>query len=109
MERSSVGLCHYTTYSYINQFIYDIKIPNGARAARAHGVLIVKKLNKMYSKDLVSNLPRKRTPWNSNRPTPDCAVHRPDGTTNITSLHRTLKKKFLIYFGQTTSCPAWYH
>ena len=51
--------------------------------------------------------PRKQTPWNSHRPTPDSAVHRPDGTTNITSLHRTLKKKnnsqyvlatsFLIY------------
>ena len=37
--------------------------------------------------------PRKQTPWNSLRPTPDGAVHRPDGTTNITSLHRTLKKK----------------
>jgi len=30
---------------------------------------------------------------NSHRPTPDGAVHRPDGTTHITSLHRTLKKK----------------
>ena len=37
--------------------------------------------------------PRKQTPWNSHRPTPDGAVHRPDVTTNITSLHRTLKKK----------------
>ena len=39
------------------------------------------------------NFPRKQTPRNSHRPTPDGAVHRPDGTTNITSLHRTLKKK----------------
>ena len=37
--------------------------------------------------------PRKHTPWNSHRHTPDGAVHRPDGTTNITSLHRTLKRK----------------
>ena len=37
--------------------------------------------------------PRKQTPWNSHLATPDSAVHRPDGTTNITSLHRTLKKK----------------
>ena len=37
--------------------------------------------------------PREKTPWNSHRPTPDGAVHRPDGTTHITSLHRTLKKK----------------
>jgi len=37
--------------------------------------------------------PRKQTPWNSHQPTPDGAVHRHDGTTNITSLHRTLKKK----------------
>ena len=39
--------------------------------------------------------PRKQTPWNSHRPTPDGAVTRPNGTTNITSLHRTLKKKKL--------------
>ena len=37
--------------------------------------------------------PRKQTPWNSHRPTPGGAAHRPDGTTHITSLHRTLKKK----------------
>ena len=37
--------------------------------------------------------PRKHTPWNSHRPTPDGAVHRPDGTPNITNLHRTLMKK----------------
>ena len=37
--------------------------------------------------------PRKQTPWNSHQPTPDDAVHCPDRTTNITSLHRTLKKK----------------
>jgi len=33
------------------------------------------------------------------RPTPTGAVHRPDGTTNITSLHRTLKKKIYIQNG----------
>ena len=37
--------------------------------------------------------PRKQTPWNSHRATPDGVVHRPDGTTHITNLHRTLKKK----------------
>ena len=37
--------------------------------------------------------PRKKTPWNSHRLTSDGAVHRPDETTNITSLHQTLKKK----------------
>ena len=40
---------------------------------------------------------RKQTPWNSHRPTPDGAVHRPEGTTNIKSLHRTLKKKKFKY------------
>ena len=30
-------------------------------------------------------------------PTPGGAVHRPDGTTNITSLHRTLKKKKVVF------------
>ena len=42
--------------------------------------------------------PRKQTPWNSHRPTPDGAVHRLDGTTNITSLYRTLKKKKTYYY-----------
>jgi len=37
--------------------------------------------------------PRKQSPWDSHRPTPDGAVHHPDGTTNITSQHRMLKKK----------------
>ena len=36
---------------------------------------------------------RRISTWNSHRPTPDGVVHRPDGTTHITSLHRTLKKK----------------
>ena len=36
--------------------------------------------------------PRKKTAWNSHQHTPDGAVHRHDGITNITSLHRTLKK-----------------
>ena len=48
----------------------------------------VPKIQKVYRK-----FPRKQIPWNSHRPTPDGAVHGPDGTTHITSLHRTLKKK----------------
>ena len=51
--------------------------------------------------------PRKQTPWNSHRPTPDGAFHRPDGTTNITSLHRTLKKKICK---EAYSAPReWWH
>ena len=41
----------------------------------------------------IRKFPRKQTLWNSHRPTPDGAVHRPDGTTNITSLQLTLKNK----------------
>jgi len=37
--------------------------------------------------------PRKQAPRNSHRPTPDDAVHRPDGTPNMTSPYRTLKKE----------------
>ena len=38
---------------------------------------------KRKRKHLVNRkFPRKQTPWNSHRPTPDDAVHRPDGTTN---------------------------
>ena len=41
--------------------------------------------------------PRKQTPWNNHRPTTDGVVHRPDGTTTITNLHRTLKKKKNVF------------
>ena len=41
---------------YICQFLHDINIPKGARAARAHCVLIVKKLNKCTLSFLVYNL-----------------------------------------------------
>ena len=41
----------------------------------------------------IRKFPKKQTPWNSHRPTPDGAVHHPNGTTNITSLQLTLKKK----------------
>ena len=40
--------------------------------------------------------PRKQTAWNRHPPTPDGAVHRLDGTTNITSLHWTLEKKWRV-------------
>jgi len=36
---------------------------------------------------------KKQTTWNNHRPTPDGVVHRSDGTTHITNLHRTLEKK----------------
>jgi len=46
---------------------------------------------KRKRKHLVNRkFPRKQTPWNSHRPTPDDAVHRPGG---ITGLHRTMKKR----------------
>jgi len=68
--------------------------PYTHKTIKSAHVMVMPSPQKRKKKHLANRkFPWKQTPWNSHRPTPGGAVHRPDGTTNITSLHRTLKKK----------------